>query len=61
LEKICGLQQTPPVKTPQGCAGELMHRRQNETRFDDGRPTPTENRIFFGYAPHGTNNSVEMR
>jgi hypothetical protein len=31
LEKICGVQQTPPVKTPQGCAGEMMHRRPNET------------------------------
>jgi hypothetical protein len=31
LEKICGMQQTPPVKTPQGCAGEVMHRRPNET------------------------------
>jgi hypothetical protein len=31
LEKICGVKQTPPVKTPQCCAGEVMHRRPNET------------------------------
>jgi hypothetical protein len=31
LKKICGVQQTPPVKTPQGCAGKVMHRRPNET------------------------------
>jgi hypothetical protein len=30
-EKICGVHQTPPVKTPPGCAGEVMHRRPNET------------------------------
>jgi len=27
LEKICGVRQTPPVKTPQGCAGEVTHGR----------------------------------
>jgi hypothetical protein len=30
-EKVCGVRQTPPVKTPQGCAGEVTHRRPNET------------------------------
>jgi len=30
-QKSVALQQTPPVKTPQGYAGELMHRRPNET------------------------------
>jgi hypothetical protein len=31
LAKVCGVRQMPPVKMPQGCAGEVMHRRPNET------------------------------
>jgi hypothetical protein len=30
-EKICGVRQMPPVKTPPGCAGEVTHQRPNET------------------------------
>jgi hypothetical protein len=26
LEKVCGVQPTPPVKTPPGCAGEVVQR-----------------------------------
>jgi hypothetical protein len=30
-EKICGVRQMPPVKTPPDCAGEVMPRRPNKT------------------------------